>query len=115
MTGRVDPKRVREAWRRVSPLPKDHKLIVDLFAGGADASLGIDQALGRSPGIAINHDSEAVAMHAANHPTTWHLISDVWEVSPAAVTAGRTVGLLWASPDCKHSAPRVSPTAISST
>jgi DNA (cytosine-5)-methyltransferase 1 len=29
-------------------------------------------------------------------------LSDVWEVSPAAVTAGRPVGLLWASPDCKH-------------
>jgi DNA (cytosine-5)-methyltransferase 1 len=102
MTARVDPKLVREAWRRFGPLPPDHKLIVDLFAGGGGASLGIEQALGRSPDIAINHDAEAVAMHTANHPATWHLISDVWEVAPAAVTAGRTVGLLWASPDCKH-------------
>jgi DNA (cytosine-5)-methyltransferase 1 len=102
MTARVDPKLVREAWRRFGPLPKDHELIVDLFAGGGGASLGIEQALGRSPDVAINHDVEAVAMHAANHPATWHLISDVWEVAPEAVTAGRPVGLLWASPDCKH-------------
>jgi DNA (cytosine-5)-methyltransferase 1 len=102
MTARVDPKLVREAWRRFGPLPREHKLIVDLFAGGGGASLGIEMALGRSPDIAINHDPEAVAMHAANHPTTWHLISDVWEVAPSAVTAGRAVGLLWASPDCKH-------------
>lgn len=102
MTARVDPKLVREAWRRFGPLPKDHKLIVDLFAGGGGASLGIEMALGRSPDIAINHDADAVAMHAANHPSTWHLKSDVWDVAPAAVTAGRKVGLLWASPDCKH-------------
>jgi hypothetical protein len=38
-------------------------LIVDNFAGGGGASLGIEWALGRSPDIAVNHDPEAVAMH----------------------------------------------------
>ncbi len=92
----------QEARRRFSHLPADHRLIVDLFAGGGGASLGIEQALGRGPDVAINHDAEAVAMHAANHPATWHVLSDVWEVEPSSVTAGRPVGLLWASPDCKH-------------
>jgi DNA (cytosine-5)-methyltransferase 1 len=78
------------------------ELIVDLFAGGGGASLGIEMATGRMVDIAINHDPEAVAMHMANHPTTRHLISDVFEVDPRMVTEGRPVGLLWASPDCKH-------------
>jgi DNA (cytosine-5)-methyltransferase 1 len=78
------------------------ELIVDLFAGGGGASLGIEMATGRMVDIAINHDPEAVAMHRTNHPTTQHYISDVFEVDPMTVTDGRPVGLLWASPDCKH-------------
>jgi DNA (cytosine-5)-methyltransferase 1 len=78
------------------------ELIVDLFAGGGGASLGIEMATGRMVDIAVNHDPEAVAMHMANHPTTRHLISDVFEADPREITEGRPVGLLWASPDCKH-------------
>ena len=77
-------------------------LIVDNFAGGGGASLGIEWACGRSPDIAINHDPEAIAMHAANHPTTRHLCGDVWDVDPKMVCAGRAVALAWFSPDCKH-------------
>ncbi|MGF7053969.1 DNA (cytosine-5)-methyltransferase 1 [Bosea sp. OAE752] len=78
------------------------ELIVDSFAGGGGASTGIEMALGRSPDIAINHDAEALALHRMNHPETLHLPHNVWKVDPVAVTAGRPVGLLWASPDCKH-------------
>ena len=46
----------------------DHEIIVDLFAGGGGASLGIFRATGRHPDIAINHDPIAIAMHRANHP-----------------------------------------------
>lgn len=77
-------------------------MIIDNFAGGGGASLGIERALGRSPDIAVNHDPEAVALHTANHPTTRHLCGDVWDVKPAEVCAGRTVELAWFSPDCKH-------------
>ena len=42
--------------------------LVDNFAGGGGASLGIELALGRPVDIAVNHDAEAVAMHRANHP-----------------------------------------------
>ena len=52
-------------------------MIIDNFAGGGGASSGIEMALGRSPDIAINHDPEALAMHAANHPTTLHLCGSV--------------------------------------
>jgi DNA (cytosine-5)-methyltransferase 1 len=83
-------------------LPIHHELVIDLFAGGGGASTGIEQAIGRAVDIAINHDPEAVALHQANHPQTRHYVSDVFEVDPVAVTNGLPVGLLWASPDCKH-------------
>jgi DNA (cytosine-5)-methyltransferase 1 len=79
-----------------------NELIVDSFAGGGGASLGIQWALGRSPDIAINHDKEAIALHAANHPDSLHLAEDVWKVDPITACAGRPVGLMWLSPDCKH-------------
>lgn len=78
------------------------EIIVDSFAGGGGASLGIHWALGKSPDVAINHDEAAIVMHARNHPETRHYTEDVWKVSPRQVTGKNRVGLLWASPDCKH-------------
>lgn len=77
-------------------------LIIDSFAGGGGASSGIEWALGRSPDFAINHDDDALIMHAANHPQTVHLKENIWKVDPFAVTQGRPVFTLWASPDCRH-------------
>ncbi len=77
-------------------------MIIDSFAGGGGASTGIEMALGRSPDVAINHNEKALALHAANHPETLHLNSNIRDVDPLTVTKGRHVGLLWASPDCKH-------------
>jgi DNA (cytosine-5)-methyltransferase 1 len=77
-------------------------MIIDSFAGGGGASTGIECALGRSPDVAINHNHAALALHAVNHPDTLHLNSNIWDVKPLEVTKGRKVGLLWASPDCKH-------------
>lgn len=78
------------------------EIIIDCFAGGGGASLGIEWATGRSPDEAINHSETALAIHAANHPTTRHHHSDIWEVDPRDVAEGRAVGLLWLSPDCTH-------------
>lgn len=87
-------------------------LIIDNFAGGGGASTGIEAALGRPIDVAINHDAEAVAMHAANHPQTHHLCQNVWKADPVAVvadasrrrgsTAPLPIELAWFSPDCKH-------------
>lgn len=79
-----------------------HGLIIDSFAGGGGASLGLEWALGRSPDFAINHDDDALLMHAANHPQTVHLKENIWKVDPYAVTKGRPVFVLWASPDGRH-------------
>jgi len=83
------------------------EMIVDLFAGGGGASTAIKLATGRHPDVAVNHDPNAVALHAANHPGTKHYCCDVFEVDPVEACSDahgnlRPVGLLWASPDCTH-------------
>jgi DNA (cytosine-5)-methyltransferase 1 len=78
------------------------EMVVDNFAGGGGASMGMEAGLGRPVDIAINHDPGAVEMHLVNHPLTRHLCESVWDVDPVEVTGGRPVGLAWFSPDCKH-------------
>lgn len=78
------------------------ELIIDNFAGGGGTSTGLEAAFGRPVDIAINHDPEALAMHAINHPHTHHLCESVWDVDPIKVTGNQPVGLVWLSPDCKH-------------
>ena len=76
-------------------------LVIDNFAGGGGASLGIERAMGRLD-IAINHDAEAIVMHRANHPGTRHYEQNIWQIDPLDATGGRRVALAWFSPDCKH-------------
>lgn len=75
-------------------------LIVDCFAGGGGASVGIEMALGRPVDIAINHDPDAILMHTTNHPDTLHLTEDIFKVNLKKYVKGQHVALMWASPDC---------------
>ena len=77
-------------------------LLIDNFAGGGGASTGIEAAMGRAVDVAINHDPEALAMHATNHPATVHLCQSIMAVDPLEATGGQPVALAWFSPDCKH-------------
>lgn len=97
--------KVREIPRVGSPRLFEPGMVVDLFAGGGGASIGIEQAFAmagipKHVDVAINHDADAIACHARNHPLTEHLQSDVFDVDPEIVTEGRRVRLLWGSPDC---------------
>lgn len=80
----------------------DGEIIVDNFAGGGGASTGIEIATGRLVALAVNHDPAAILMHKTNHPYTEHFQASVWDIDPVAVCRGRSVGLAWFSPDCKH-------------
>lgn len=75
-------------------------LIVDAFAGGGGASVGIEMALGAEVFIAINHDEMAIRMHKTNHPNTIHLTEDIFAVDLQKYIGDRHVDLMWASPDC---------------
>ncbi|MCP4160017.1 MAG: DNA cytosine methyltransferase [Deltaproteobacteria bacterium] len=78
------------------------ELIVDNFAGGGGASIGIEAGANRFVDIAINHDKKALEVHEINHPHTEHIKSDVFEVDPVKLCNGNPVGLAWFSPDCRH-------------
>lgn len=80
----------------------DQEVFVDLFSGGGGASWGIEDATAQPVFAAVNHDPDAIRMHMTNHKWTKHYQTDVWDVDPVEVCEGRPVGLLWASPDCKH-------------
>lgn len=75
-------------------------LIIDCFAGGGGASVGIEMALGKQVDIAINHDPDAILMHKTNHPNTLHLTEDIFKVDLKKYVHGKRVVLMWASPDC---------------
>lgn len=79
-----------------------HELVIDNFAGGGGTSTGLEAAFNRPVDIAINHNAEALAMHALNHPYTKHMCESVWDIDPMEVTRGRPVALVWLSPDCRH-------------
>lgn len=75
-------------------------MIIDAFAGGGGASVGIEMALGRSVDIAVNHDPMAILMHKTNHPKTLHLTEDIFKVDLQKYVGCNHVDLMWASPDC---------------
>lgn len=90
-------------YRTVAQAPFNFdELLIDSFAGGGGASMGIEMATGRQVDIAINHDQGAIAMHMVNHPHTRHYCESVWDVDPVTVCGNNPVGLAWFSPDCKH-------------
>lgn len=80
----------------------ENEVVIDEFAGGGGASTGIEWAIGRSPDVAINHDIEALAMHAKNHPDTHHIPTDVYRVEPLDATGGKPCAFAWFSPDCTY-------------
>jgi DNA (cytosine-5)-methyltransferase 1 len=80
-------------------------IIIDCFAGGGGASVGIEMALGKPVDYAINHDPFAIKMHLRNHPDTYHYTEDIMKVSlKHKLKHDDTVKFMWASPDCtQHS------------
>jgi len=81
------------------------ELIIDCFAGGGGASVGIEMALGRAVDYAINHDPFAIKMHLRNHIDTYHYTEDIMKVQlKDKLKRGDIIRFMWASPDCtQHS------------
>jgi DNA (cytosine-5)-methyltransferase 1 len=79
----------------------DGKVVVG-FAGAGGSCRAIAEATGRSPDVAMNHDAVALDCHKRNHPTTRHLLGDIWDADPKAVVGRNDVALAWFSPDCRH-------------
>ena len=74
---------------------------IDCFAGGGGVGNGGENAWGRCFTYAINHDPNAIAMHAINHPYTQHFTEDIMRVNLGKYLKwGQRVSFMWASPDC---------------
>lgn len=99
-TGRRQQERNAVRTGKVKEGKAMDNLIIDCFAGGGGASVGIEMALGRPVDIAVNHDPEAIRMHKVNHPDTLHLTEDIFKADLKKIVNGRKVALMWASPDC---------------
>lgn len=87
---------------------------VDLFAGFGGVTSGINTSFVEGKRIAdviacVNHDKNAIASHAANHPNALHFIEDIrtLDISPIAEMVRKirakdknAVICLWASLEC---------------
>lgn len=91
-------------------------LYIDLFCGAGGTSTGVEAARLHGEQVAkviacVNHDANAIASHAANHPDALHFVEDIRtlnldrllahvEVSRKQYPAARVV--LWASLECTN-------------
>lgn len=89
-------------------------LYIDLFCGAGGTSTGVERAKVNGRKCAkviacVNHDANAIASHAANHPDALHFTEDIrtLELAPLVrhVNAMRRPGVhvvLWASLECTN-------------
>ena len=91
-------------------------LYIDLFCGAGGTSTGVERAKVNGHKCAkviacVNHDANAIASHAANHPDALHFTEDIrtLELSPLVNQVERMRGLypdarlvLWASLECTN-------------
>lgn len=91
-------------------------LYIDLFCGAGGTSTGCESAVAGGRKIAkviacVNHDANAIASHAANHPDAVHYTEDIrtLELGPmvrhvnlARKTHPRAKVVLWASLECTN-------------
>lgn len=60
------------------------------------------KVFGPLPGIAINQNTNVLALHSANHADKLHLSDSVLKLDPLDGLSGQHVALMFFSPDCKH-------------
>ena len=91
-------------------------LYIDLFCGAGGTSTGVEKAIFHGDKCAkviacVNHDANAIASHAANHPDAVHFTEDIrtLELSPLVAHTERMRILhpdahlvLWASLECTN-------------
>lgn len=86
-------------------------LYIDLFCGAGGVTTGIQQVPGVHVVACVNHDPDAIASHAANHPKTMHYTEDIRTLDTAPMVSrletmrsrypwAKTV--LWASCECTN-------------
>lgn len=86
-------------------------LYVDLFCGAGGVTTGISRVPGVHVVACVNHDADAIASHAANHPRTLHFTEDIRTLDTAPMVDRLNVMrarypwakvALWASCECTN-------------
>lgn len=92
-------------------------LYIDLFCGAGGTSTGVEAARLHGEQVAkvivcVNHDANAIASHAANHPDALHFVEDIRTLnldrmlgpcrSHAETIPCRPGVVLWASLECTN-------------
>lgn len=98
------------AFVPTTPGRRPHEAVyVDLFCGAGGSTTGalsVIKQLFANPGavrtIVVNHDPQAIATHAHNHPDAEHHDCDIEQLDPASVLQGDQITVLWASAPCTH-------------
>ena len=118
---RMSGRRLQHTWRE---LTIDHQdgtdmiklLYIDLFCGAGGTSTGVENARYGGEQCAkviacVNHDANAIASHAANHPDALHFTEDIrtLKLSPLVSHVERMKNIypdacvvLWASLECTN-------------
>src|SRR3546814_20064185 len=71
----------------------ENEVAVDLLCGAGGTSEGLTKAIGEGPAFAVNHNPDAIGVHAVNHPSTIHLESDVFAADPESYLSEKNIGL----------------------
>lgn len=86
-------------------------LYVDLFCGAGGTTTGISKVPGVHVVACVNHDADAIASHAANHPETLHFTEDIRTLDTAPMVSQLEMMrarypwaklVLWASCECTN-------------
>ncbi|MDD3194385.1 MAG: DNA cytosine methyltransferase [Paludibacter sp.] len=93
-------------------MTKDIELIyIDLFSGAGGTSTGVETSGVAKVIACVNHDANAIASHAANHPEALHFVEDVRTLDVTKIIAHTKFMkrqhpdaklVLWASLECTN-------------
>ena len=56
--------------------------VIDFFCGAGGASCGLQHSENARVVAAVNHDPQAIACHAENHPEARHYSADIKRLNP---------------------------------
>ena len=91
-------------------------IVIDSFCGAGGVTMGFHRAEIKGKKvvkviIGINHDANAIASHAENHPDTYHFVEDFTKLDPSRLIAivekarmmyPNAKVMFWASAECTH-------------
>lgn len=89
-------------------MPTTPLTATDLFSGAGGSSLGLTRSGRYQVRVAINHNAQAIASHAANLPDVDHHCVDISQADPGVYPP---TDLVWASPECTTYSPAHQPTS----